>query len=149
MNLLFTCSDNVKYIGSWLEYISERPLCLLSSLCPLRTPHEWSCHLLLPQILEFRLSWAPGGLQKSVFPFPVDSISLPNRLFDPFPTLKTNTCPTPVSGDLTFYSLEKSESLTKNAFSFLPPHIKMSLYPHLPFNSSPPYISKKNILPSF
>ena len=49
-----------------------------------------------------------------------------------------------VSGDLTFYSLEKSESPTKNVFSFLSPHIRMSLEPHLPFHPSPPCL-RKNI----
>lgn len=69
-----------------------------------------------------------------------DGLSLiPQQPLQSFPLFsKPNTCPMPVSGDLTFYSLEKSESPTKNAFSFLPPHIKMSLYPHLPFHSSSP-----------
>ena len=91
MNLFFTCSDNVKYIGSWLEYISGRAHYLL---CPPGTPHDWSCHLVLPQILEFRLSWATSGLQKSVCPFLVDSISFSNSHFNPFPCSQ-NTTPAP------------------------------------------------------
>lgn len=63
---------------------------------------------------------------------------IPQQLLQSFPLFsKPNTCPILASGDLTFYSLEKCELPTENAFSFLPVCIKMSLYPHFPFHPSP------------
>ena len=75
MNLLFTCSDNIKYTENWLGYISRRPHYLLSLFRPPGTPHGWSYQLVLPHILGFRCHWAPSGLQKSIYPCLVDSVS--------------------------------------------------------------------------
>lgn len=74
-------------------------------------------------------------------------VSFSSSSFNPFPFSKLNTCPISVSGDLTFYFLEKCELSTENAFSFLLLCIKMFLYLQLLFHLSP--LSQRKTYTSF